>query len=436
MSRASITRQTIAAMQTSGYDLRNSFKPQLLLELARRAKGGVIGTNGKAVVALRFDDGQDAFGATVYPLLTARGLPASMALISNFTSQPWGANTTWANIRTWNNNGIEIWCHGYDHRDYQGYSGLYKNIVTAKEEIEAQGIKVQGWAMPGVTSVYNTSPYDNVLLTLSDYESETGRLLFNTYALIEADSWGVLRSLPDGAFRGLSHITISDGLTYAQTKYWIDLAIARKFGVEFMVHSDNLGTVGKTSVADFTSVLDYIVEKRDAGIIDVLTPSGLMFADSSISQRLDLVRDGGFEGLSAGSYGGWIGDAAWAGKTIEITGGRTGNNFLRIDNTQTNSFVSQRPYALASLGLSGETFMFEGWFRSAESSTTTARVLIHNYTDASLLNLSKTKVSDGINWTRFRIPFSLHPNTTEINVSLARSGGDAIDWDDVSIKKV
>ena len=130
-------------------------KSSLLLQQERMSKGGVIGTAGKGVVALRFDDYQNAFGEKIYPLLLARGLPCSMALISRFnTAQSWGIGTTWDEVRNWNRNGVEIWSHGTDHKDYSqnGYAGLYSQIVTSKAEIEAQNIKVVGWVLPGVRS--------------------------------------------------------------------------------------------------------------------------------------------------------------------------------------------------------------------------------------------------------------------------------------------
>lgn len=129
-------------------------KSLLLLQQERKSKGGVIGTSGKGVVSLRFDDYQNVFGKEIFPLLLARGLPCSMALISRFNvTQPWGIGTTWNEVRNWNRNGVEIWSHGTDHKDYssKGYSGLYSQIVTSKAEIEAQNIKVVGWALPGVT---------------------------------------------------------------------------------------------------------------------------------------------------------------------------------------------------------------------------------------------------------------------------------------------
>ena len=235
-------------------------------------KGGVLGTSGKGVVALRFDDYQNIFGTKIYPLLLERGLPASMALISRFnTEQPWGKNTTWNQVREWNKNGVEIWSHGTDHKDYtsKGYAGLYDEIVTSKKEIENQGIKVVGFVLPGVApSNGSTIPLYNSLTKSSDYNSVVGKLITNTYYLSEAYAYPAQRTLPTDIYHGLSHVTVSDDATLAAS-------IANKTGIELMCHSGNLGLKGNITISQFATILDYVKNKWDEGKIEILTPSGL-----------------------------------------------------------------------------------------------------------------------------------------------------------------
>lgn len=407
---------------------RSGYKPALLLQQAQRAKGGVIGTNGKGVVALRFDDYQDAFRTNIYPLLAARGLPASMALISRFnTAQSWGAGTTWADIISWNRNGVEMWSHGTNHNDYipEGYAGLYREIVTSKAEIEAQGIKCKGWIKPGVTPLTAATPYDG-LASLSDWgESEVGRLIIDNYAISEAYAGGSYRLLPTKQHHGLDHQTISEGVTLANAQAKLDMIADRGYGIEFMIHSGNIGESGNMSLAEFTTFLDYIVTKWEAGLIDVLTPSGLCFADPGTSRRLNLLISESFETASQWSLG--------SSCTIETSGGRTGNNFARIPNTVTTS-VAQYPDSLQALGLGGEHFIFEGWFRSNGAANTVGRVIIQDSDDSNRLNISKTKASNGSTWTRMRFAFGLHPDTNRLVIALTRSNQDGVDWDDVSVK--
>lgn len=408
-----------------------SHLPALLTQRARASKGGVIGTAGRGVVAIRFDDWQADFGTKVWPLMTARALPASMALISRWqTAQPWGAGITPATIKSWVQGGLEIWSHGVDHLDPtpKGYAGLVEQIVTSKAELEnLLGVKVQGWAQPGATPVTAGTPYGVDWTRFSDFNSDAGRLIVSTYGLSEMYVQGVVRTLPCGMYHGLDHATL-DQVTLATAKGWVDTAIQERIGVEFMLHAGNLDKAGYMSTADFTALLDYIVAARDAGTLEVLTPSGLMFADASTSQRLDLMPPG------TGSFNtaaGWA--TIGSGHTIETSGGRTGANFLRIPNTST-SFTTRRALNLQTMGMGGETFMFEGWARTSGANAV-ARVLIQDYLDTSRLNISKTQAVTAA-WTRIRIPFTLPVPTDRLTIGMGRGSGDGVDWDDVSVVKV
>lgn len=385
-------------------------------------KDGVIGTNGRGVVALRFDDYQDAFGAKIYPLLIERGLPCSMALISRFnTEQPWGKGTTWSQVRDWNRNGVEMWSHGTDHKDYskKGYEGLYSQIVTSKLEIEKQNIKVVGWVLPGVAPAPNKLPLYNGLTKPSDYDSTVGRLLMQTYSLTEAYAYYGPRILPTHVFHGLNHYTVSDGgMTLASAIATIDVAIENKVGIEIMCHPGNLDKPGKMTLSDFTILLDYIKTQWDNCSIEVLTPSGLFFADPNSSTRFELTANDSFEG--AGS---------WTGKTIETSGGKTGDNFLRIGNSISNSPVTQKIDTSDKSRISGEQFVFEGWVRASGNGITTGGVKINE------LNINKVITTVSF-WTRVRFVFCVPQNTKIITLSLYRSSGDSIYWDDVSIKKI
>ncbi|MBU3143444.1 cell wall-binding repeat-containing protein [Clostridium sp. CF012] len=416
-------------------------KPSRLLQQERISKGGVIGTGGKGVVALRFDDYQDIFGKKIYPLLLSRGLPSSMALISRFkASHYWGSGTTWDQVRNWNRNGVEIWSHGTDHNDYspKGYAGLYSQIVTSKAEIEAQNIKVAGWALPGVTPKTKNLPYDG-LIKPSDYNGIVGNLLMQTYAITEAYAYPYdsVRTLPTKIYHGLNHYTVSDDSgTLRKSKEAIDVAIKNKTGIEFMCHAGNLDKPRTMSLSDFTALLDYIKTKWDDGSIEVLTPSGLFFADPNSSSRLQLTTSHSFEGLTVNNPGAWSGTSQWTGKTIEKSGGKTGANFLRINSSITNSAVTQKITSLDKLKVSGEQFVLEGWFRANGDGNTTGMVQIDDPNKPNALKIMNKVVSNGSTWTKVRFVFSIPPNTKTITISLSRLAGVGIDWDDIIIKKI
>jgi len=416
-----------------------AIKALSLLQQERMSKGGVIGTAGKGVVALRFDDYQTAFGKEIYPLLIERGLPASMALISRFnTAQSWGKGTTWDQVRNWNRNGVEIWSHGTDHKDYssQGYAGLYSQIVSSKVEIEAQNIKVVGFALPGVAPSTKNLPYDG-LTKPSDYNGKVGSLLMQTYALSEAYAYPPPRILPTKVYHGLNHHTVSDGKgTLWNSKEAINIAIKNKSGIELMCHTSNLGKPGNMTLAEFTTLLDYIKTQWDNGSIEVLTPSGLFFADPNSSKRLRIEQDGSFEGLTVANSGAWKGTNSWTGKTMETGVGRTGEKFLRIDSSITNSGVTQKISSLDELRVLGEQFVFEGWARAYGKGSTTGIIEIKDYNNSNKLKITNKVVCNGSSWRRVRFVFSIPPNTNTIALSLYRIAGTSIDWDDISIKKI
>lgn len=414
---------------------------QIMLDEIRRSKGGVIGVGNKGVIALRTDDWQDALRTTIQPLLAERGLPWSHALIDGFqTEQSWGAGTTWDNIKSWSQNGMEVWSHGWDHKDYIGWDGLVRNVVTSKDMIEAQGLKVQGFSLPGVTPVYTeqqrgcATPY-NSLDSISDYNSKEGALIADTYALSEAYASASSRNIPNYGYHGSGHVTI-DSLTLVQAKAWVDEVALYKTCMRFMWHSGNIGSVGYMSLADFTSFLDYIVQLWDAGTIEVVTPSALPFIDRS-SSRLDLMIGGDFLGISPGAPGAW--KNVGSGHTIYQSGGPDNGPYCDVATTG----PSQRPQRIASRGLAGETFLFEGWAKSLGAGTTSPRVLIQDYPTVTNLNLSKAWSNIGNStWKRFRVPFTIPTKTASgavtdtVLIMVTRNGGDNTGWANCSVKKV
>lgn len=401
-----------------------------------KAKGGMIGTGGKGVVALRFDDYQNSFRDNIYPLLVSRGLPCSMALISRFDSeQSWGMCTTWNEVKNWNRNGVEIWSHGTDHKDYSpyGYKGLYDEIVTSKSEIEAQDMKVVGWVLPGDAPTTSNLPY-NGLTQPGDYKSQVGRLLMDTYGLTEAYAYPPERTLPSYIYHGLNHITVSGGgETLESSIEAINEAARNKTGIEIMCHAGELDEPNSMTLPEFTSLLDYIKTQWNNGTIEVLTPSGLCFADPYSSDRLELTADDSFEGLTTARSGAWNKTSSWSGITIGKSGGRTGNNFLRIDSNNTSG-ATQNIVHLDQLGVSGEQFVFEGWFRTYSGWNSSGVVQIKDTDNAEKLNIINKTAGNGASWTRVRFVFCVPPTTKNISLSLMGSEGAIIDWDDVSIR--
>ena len=412
----------------------------VLTDRIRGMKGAGIGVGSKAVVSLRFDDWQAAFKANVFPLLLSRGLPAGYAHISRFDQQSdWTAGVTWDDVKTWWKNGVEVWCHGTDHKDPtpNGYAGLVDQIVTAKAEIEARGLPVMGWMQPGATPLTAATPYGTSFLDLSDFASTpAGRLITSTYGMSCADTFGQYRILPQRVPYGMAHFTVSDGMSLPAAKLLIDNAIAAGCGVQLMCHAGNLGGSGMP-VASYAALLDYIVTKRDAGLVEVLTPSGLANADKSAS-RFNMLNNGDFEGVTTGDipYQGWQ-----AGQTVETSGGKMGANFCRMTSAVTSLLVQRlggahNQIGVQQLGLNGGTMVLKAWVRSNGSATTTARFLITDYDDAARLNLDIRRPDIGTSWTQVHVPFSFPAECNRLTFAFGKLTGDGIDFDGLEIMPI
>jgi len=398
-----------------------------LLDEIRRGKGGVLGTNGRPAVALRFDHQIDPFLAKVAPLLKARALPYGIGIVSRSIGNPAAAYeptvATWSNIRTQIlNEGGEIWCHSATHSDGTSF---FDEIVTSKKEIEAQGIRVIGWQQPGGPATYEHH-------SIAAMDDEPGRLIRATYGLFETYIPGtVYRALPTNGSWGHDHRTV-DAMVLPAVKADVDLAIQYGFGIEFMLHAQNLDQSGYMTSATFAAFLDYLVSKRDGGLIEVLTPSGLAFADPGSSRRFQLTPFGSFENVATSPIPApWAeSGAAWS---IGTDGGHSGSNYLRVPATQ--SLATCRT-AIGNLGMDGFTFMFEGWCRATEIGGATYRISIANRGKTNSTITTKTGVlPQSTTWTRVRFPFTApiqYPS--DLTISIGRLlGASSVDWDDVSV---
>lgn len=402
---------------------------QMLLGKARTARGGSIGVGSKPVFAIRFDDWHNAFKADVLAMLTARGLPAGFASVSDLTSNVWVTGTTSAEIASWNRQGVEIHSHGLDHMDptpggVAGPAGLFAQIVASKATIESWGVKCQGWMQPGASPrVAGVTPYGTTFTDLSSLDGYAQWLIRNTYPVSETDAWGGNgRTVPHYLFHGAAHITISDGLALSATMAALEETLANGGALEMMIHAGNLGVGSNLTLAQLAGILDWLVARRDEGKIEVLTPSGLFFADRGTT-RLDLIRDGSFEDTPS-AWGGLTG-----GTTVRTTGGRTGANFLHIPAANAG-MVTQTRARLTERGHDGQTFLFEGWARSSAGAV--PRVTL----TAGPLTADLTRPAVGTGWTPVRHAFTVPPGQATLAAGIGRASGGEIEWDDVAIHAV
>lgn len=423
----------------------------------RRGKIG-IGQN-KAAIALRFDDWQNSMKGTIRPLLTARQIPFSLVLISRWqTAVAWGNTATPADLTSWVGYGAEVFCHGLDHQDYIGYQGLYDNVVGAKSEIETllPTVRVQGFSIPGIDTSYGPAdnpssqvtpdqrgsqyPYDR-LSQPGDWYGPAGRLLMSHYPLVESDSGPIrlpIGSEPNLYMYGRAHLGL-DNVTLAQAQLAVDQAIREKCSLRIMGHAGNFGTPGKMTVAEFTTFLDYLVTKRDTGLLEIVMPSSLPFVTNT-TDRLDLMSGwGSLVGATNTSVSGWY-KLGGAYNTVSPTGGHNNLPYCQIDAS--GGLIYSPSYIISDAtkqGFEGETFEFRGWAQSVDAGNTSARIDIE--AGGTSWTVGKTfVVGAALTLVRFQFTIPKVGPSGEfigtIAIKPSRYGGSGIKWSDMSCVKI
>lgn len=252
-----------------------------LREQEFRDRMGQVLTGGLGAVALRFDHGLANFNTKIRPLLEARGLPYSLAL----NSRSWGlaenTGVTAAMVDGWVAGGLaEVWNHGADHADHTGAIALEDAIHTGLTELRAQlpSAKIDGWVVPGVGGTnYDGFGVGDSMSAFAD--TVAGRIIQRYHAVSTGYITNThLRPLDGRIRQGMGHFTL-DGVTVASAQFQIDAAISARTGLQLMTHPSLVDGSGM-STANLTAVLDYIVAKRDAGQLVVLSPYKMMVADN------------------------------------------------------------------------------------------------------------------------------------------------------------
>lgn len=282
----------------SGIDLStagsgSSGRRELLQQGLRARKGNTIGTGGKGAVALRFDDAAGDFTTRVLPLLEARGLPFTRVTTTDRVGQDAGGEQdTWTNIQTYCiRAGGEVWNHGKTHGAADSQQAIDAEVSGALATLRANlpRLPIDCWSPPGGQSTGwdGYMPAETIEQLTGSY---AGQQIMAHHALTSGylkDTW---YPQLDGVMRDGLIFYSSDIRDFPFVKNLIDRARDFPSGVTLMFHANNLDTTGYMTMADFVTMLDYIVEQRAAGNLLVLTVSGLAVADAGSGRRHDLLK--------------------------------------------------------------------------------------------------------------------------------------------------
>lgn len=385
----------------------------------------------RAGIVICWDDGDAASYSTVFDLLKQRGL------IGNFAPHSDGIDTashvTTAQLKEMHDAGYEILNHSKTHTDPTAAADPWANFQTelsdAQTALEAKNLWVDSFKQPG------TWTGDYYFDTEAKLDTRQG-LLFKKLFAAAALYWNPgrfmseLRPAPSTHRWGPGASIIQDESTLVALQAAVDRAIT--FGGLLVMggHPRNLDTASHLSVADYTTFLDYVKAKRDAGYIDDLTFTGATYAAKAES-KINLLRDPFFEdSVAAGDF-----VPAWlksSGTPTLIAGGGSIGSAAKVSNA---NILGQ-----AFLAHNLRTLCIEGKVKSFSGAASTARVKCQWYDGASTdyINKNTDIAVSGGNWTSYRIYTRGDPRAAAFILKFyaANSGDPDVLFSDLVLYKV
>lgn len=338
-----------------------------------------IGLDGcRAVIALRWDDGNAADYTTIFPLLTARSLVAGFAVVSGDIGTT--GKTTAANLLAMQDRGMETLCHSATHgADPATLTAFRAETVSAAAAIRAAAaLHTQTFIQPGswTGSVCNFT-------TPAHFNTVFGRVLQDEFATVEAYVGKAYRPIPTETRWGVTIADMELGATAATVIAKIDAAVRSRTCLIGVGHGFHLGKPGYISVADLTTVLDYLQTKNGV-TLKVLTPTAAVFVRPGYSDNL--LVDPSFDASAVAWYGWEVDEGS---PTVEAAG-RTGTYAVKVANGH-----DVRQWLPKS---AVRSVRFKGWAK-AVSTNTSARVTIKDNMGRTLLDTQKAVTNAG--WTAF-----------------------------------
>ena len=285
---ASYTRSSNTAGQWQPW-FRVAFEDPTLIEVGagRRAavvdeglrrRGRSIGTRGRAAVALRFDHWLTSFDAKVLPLLKQHRLPWGQMLNASNLGSTGTETGTAAQMQTaCMESGGEVWNHSWSHSDVTLDTVADREVTRGLDDLRAAipRLWIDGWAQPGQSS------YMGMEVQSDDrwWSTEPGRRVMAQHAFVRGTTPGVHRRLMGPDLSVAPHITI-DAQTLSYVQSAVDAARDSRSGLTLMLHPNYLDQAGYMTTATLSSILAYIAARRDAGEIEVCSPTGVLMADA------------------------------------------------------------------------------------------------------------------------------------------------------------
>lgn len=253
-------------------------------------KGGTIGTAGRGVIALRFDDAPVQFREKVLPILKELDLPFTRVTTAKSIHDEIIDPAEFPLMEAYSLEcGGEVWNHGMDHKNASGEAAIIENFVGARTFLRQAmpRIPIDCFAPPGGA----TAKFDGHGRSLlpEQWDTFAGQIIMRNHALAAGYYENSYHRLLDGIPRDGETPYGIDPYSLTRIKELVNRAVNWKVGISFICHPQNIDTTGNISLTTFTEAMRYIAAERAAGRLLVLTLSGMAYADRSSNVRNDLM---------------------------------------------------------------------------------------------------------------------------------------------------
>lgn len=280
------------SFDTRNFKMAEGFvKKDLLRQNLSARKGGVIGTNGKAAVALRFDDAPQPFFEKVLPILQKYGLPFTRVSTSVSIHGEILPQSIWLDMQNYCiESGGEVWNHGKTHKDATGNDSMDSEILGALNTLRENmpRLSIDCFAPPGGGVKYDGAMSNT---SISNHaETYAGQMIYTNHAIVSGYFDNTYYRQLDGIVRdGQTHYSC-DPYDYTKCIGFVNRSVEYGTGIVLMYHPNNLDTASGIALTEFEKIMAEIARLRDTGSIEVLTLSGLSHADKYSSRRNDLLK--------------------------------------------------------------------------------------------------------------------------------------------------
>lgn len=244
-----------------------------------KSRLGTVDTQGKGAVALVADHGTTVFREWLWAEAKARGIPFTMALAPEIHLDDKGDSrhtASNADIKQWVTEGLAIASHSGDHDGALGYFDVSRQIQTSKMKLEEKlETQVDCWVQPGYALAngnYDGFGSGQYASRYTDYYA--GRMLQQNYAVVTGyvgDDYVYPGDvdLPVGVQRSLTERKENQPSVFANIQQTIDTGGKHiNFCHPYALVDSSSTYVTKSEYIDY---LDWLVQKRDAGELVLLT---------------------------------------------------------------------------------------------------------------------------------------------------------------------